>query len=103
MSNNILVTMLNWIKRKKPITQEILIPKRRIVDNEAIRGRIQAQGWRLLEIPIKKNTPNKDERVVARWKIVASRGEKSIEVGGATIEEALANIGKTLGVITREK
>lgn len=73
------------------------------MDNDAIRARIKAQGWNLLEVPIKRNTPNKNERVVARWKVVASRGEKSLEVGGTTIDEALRNVGQTLGVITKEK
>lgn len=72
------------------------------MDNEAIRARISAQGWKLLEIPIKKNDPVNNQRIIARWKIVASKGEKSLEVGGNTIDEALKNIGVTLGVINRE-
>lgn len=73
------------------------------MDNDAIRSRITTQGWKLLEIPIRKNTPDKNQRVIARWKIIASRGEKSLEVGGNTIDEALRNIGVTLGVIPKER
>lgn len=75
---------------------------RKKVDNEAIRTRIKTQGWNLLEIPIQKKDPNSNHRTISRWKIVASKGERSIEVGGETINEALKNIGVCLGVIAKE-
>jgi hypothetical protein len=77
-------------------------PQRRKVDNEAIRARIKTQGWSLLEIPIKRKDPKTGNSVVARWKIVANKGQKSIEVGGLDINEALRNIGLALGVIGKE-
>lgn len=75
--------------------------KRGNVDNDAIRARLSAQGWMLLELPIRKNDPITKTCVVSRWKVVASKGEKSIEVGGTTIDEALRNIGITLGVVNQ--
>jgi hypothetical protein len=77
-------------------------PKRRKVDNDSIRARIMAQGWKLLEIPIKRKDPKTGNTLVARWKIVATKGQKSLEVGGIDINEALRNIGLTLGVISKD-
>lgn len=76
--------------------------QRRKVDNEAIRARIKTQGWNLLEVPIKKRDPKTGNALVARWKIVATRGTKSLEVGGSDIDEALKNIGMVLGVISKD-
>lgn len=72
------------------------------MDTQAIRTRITTLGWRLREIPIKRNHPDVNERKVIQWKLVAMKGDKSIEVGGPTIDEAMKTIGKTLGVIPRE-
>lgn len=72
------------------------------MDNEAIRARIKAQGWNLLEVPIKQRDQKTNKPFIARWKIVATKNQKSIEVGGKNIEEALNNIGKTLGVISKD-
>lgn len=88
-----------WRKNKVIVPDHNKLRKKK-VDNETIRARISTQGWKLLEIPIKKN--NNNQTIVARWKIIASKEGKSIEVGGQTIEEALINIGKSLGVIARE-
>lgn len=74
-------------------------PPRRPVDTSVIRFRLKAQGWRLHEIPIRKNSPIPEERVISRWKLVAERNGKSVEAGGRTIDEAISNIGKALGVI----
>ena len=72
------------------------------MDNNAIRARLNAQGWKLLEIPIKKRDPKTKITKVLKWKIVATRVTKSIEVSGDTIDEALKNIGKILGVIAKD-
>jgi hypothetical protein len=76
-------------------------PIRRKVDTEAIRARINTLGWKLREIPIKKSNPDPALRTILQWKIVAVKGEKSIEVAGPNIDEAMKTIGKTLGVIPR--
>lgn len=70
--------------------------------NESIRFKIEAQGWKLLEIPIKKMIPNTNEKTVSSWKIVASKGDRSVEIYGKTIDEALINIATLLGIIKRE-
>ena len=66
-----------------------------------VRQRLNAQGWQIRELPIRKNDPDPDKQVIARWKLVAIKGEKSYEVSGKTIEEAMENLGKILGVIAR--
>jgi hypothetical protein len=71
------------------------------VDTQAIRTRIATQGWSLREIPIKKNHPDPNQRLILQWKITAVRNGRSIEVGGKTIDEAMNAIGQTLGVIPR--
>ena len=75
---------------------------RRKMDTNTIRARIQGLGWKLLELPVKKNHPDPALRTVSRWKVVATRGENSCEVSGTTIDEAIKNIGMTLGAIARE-
>jgi len=66
-----------------------------------VRQRLNAQGWQIRELPIRKNDPDPEKQVIARWKLVAIKGEKSYEVSGKTIEEAMENLGKILGVIAR--
>lgn len=70
--------------------------------NESIRSRIKSQGWKLLEIPIKQRDKKTKELFVSSWKIIATKNQRSIEVGGKNIGEALNNIGKTLGVISKD-
>lgn len=74
---------------------------RRIVDTDSIRARLKALSWTILEIPIKRNHPDPAERKVVRWKLVATKGEKSMEVTGPNIDEAFKQLGMTLGVIAR--
>ena len=94
-----LIKNLKFFKKKQ---QETNKPRRKKVDNDSIRARIKSQGWNLLEIPIKRNDPKTNQTSVARWKVVATKGVKSFEVGGKNIDEALKNIGITLGVISKE-
>lgn len=75
---------------------------RKKVNIDSIRARLNAQGWSLLEVPVKQRDQKTNKPFVARWKIVATKNQRSIEVGGKNIEEALNNIGKTLGVISKD-
>lgn len=93
--------LLRRFQKKEKGHPHSIKPQRRKVDNEAIRARIKAQGWDLLELPIKKRDAKTGNPIVARWKIVATRGTKSLEVGGQDIDEALKNIGVVLGVIPK--
>lgn len=102
-----IITMWKWItnfwKPHKP-KQILDHPHNRIrrkVDINSIRARIHGLGWRLLEVPIKRSHPDPAQRIVLRWKIVAIKGESSCEVTGTTIEDAMKNIGETLGVIAK--
>ena len=65
------------------------------MDSNSIRTRVQSLGWHLHELPRRSGES-------VNWKIVAVKGEKSVEVGGETFDEAMKNIGKTLGVIANE-
>lgn len=95
---------LKWLtglfsKKEQPVPQ----PVRRKVDTQGIRARIGSQGWRVREIPIRKSSPNPEERQVVSYRLIAGRGERSIEVNGPTIDEAFKTLGVTLGVIPRER
>lgn len=72
------------------------------MDTNTIRTRITTQGWSLREIPITRADQGTKERRIIQYKIIAFRGEKSLEVAGPTLDEAMKNIGKTLGVIPRQ-
>jgi hypothetical protein len=98
----------NWLKGlfikaavSPPPPPEPPKPIRRKVDTNIIRTRITTLGWRLREIPIKKSHPVPEERKVIQWKLIAIKGDKSIEVNGPTIDETMKSIGKLLGVIPR--
>lgn len=84
---------------KKTIKQEKIIKK---VSNESIRNRIKTQGWKILEIPIKTKNKKTLQTEISRYKIIVSKGEKSFEVSGKNIDDALKNIGCLLGVISKE-
>ena len=96
----------NWWKPRKVEVQIFEHPHNRIrrkVDINSIRARIQGLGWKILEIPIKRSNPDPALRTILKWKVVATKGSNSCEVTGATIEDALKNIGETLGVIAKKK
>lgn len=76
-------------------------PKRRNVTSDQIRIRLQKQGWSLKELPIRRNHPDANQRKVLSYKVIAFRGVQSIEAGGSSQEEAVANIGRMLGVIPK--
>lgn len=84
-----------WGRKPKITPQSV----RRTVDSHAIRARIQSLGWNLREIPVRGH---QDGQVcIKRWKLIALRGDRSCEVGGTTLDEALQSMGRTLGVIAR--
>lgn len=65
------------------------------VTMEDIRIRLQKLGWQIREIPIKSGS------TIASWRIIASRGEKSISIDGPTLSESFNRIGLMLGAIRR--
>jgi len=91
--------MWDWLRFKKP--QPIPQPIRRIVDTQSIRNRIESLGWKVREIPVRKSSSNPEERQVVSFRLIAGRGERSIEVTGKDINEAFKTLGTTLGVIPR--
>ena len=64
-----------------------------------IRSRIHNCGWALKEIPIVRTNPETGQKEISRWKLIAHKGEQSVEVGGANIDEAMLNCGQVLGVV----
>ena len=101
--------MWKWItdlwRPRKPEVQILEYPHNRIrrkVDIDSIRARIQGLGWKILEVPIKRSNPDPALRTILKWKVVATKGQKSCEVTGLTIDEALKNLGETLGAIAKE-
>ena len=95
--------IIDWWKPRKAI-QNLEHPHnrtRKTVDINSIRARIATQGWKLLEVPMKKNNPDPALRTILKWRVVASKGERTCEVTGKTIEDAIKNLGETLGVIAR--
>ena len=90
-----------WKPRKIEILDHPHNRIRRTVDINSIRARIQGLGWKLLEVPMRRGNPDPAQRTVYKWKIVAMKGESSCEVTGSTIEDAMKNIGETLGVIAK--
>ena len=96
---------LKWLFRKKAVLEKPPEPPkaRKKVDSESIRNRLKALGWSLREVPVKHSHPDPAKRTVSQWKVTAFRGERSVEVGGATIDEALSAVGKSLGVIPQNE
>lgn len=90
--------LTGWFSQKP---QPILQPIRRKVDTQSIRNRIGSLGWNVREIPIRKSSPVPEERLIASWRLIAARGERSVEVNGTNIDEAFKTLGVTLGVIPR--
>ena len=86
-----------WKNKKNNLKEEV-----KKVNKETIRTRLKTQGWNILEIPIKKRDQKTNTMCVYRWKVVANKNQRSFEVSGATIDEALNKIGKTLGVVSRD-
>ncbi len=99
---NYILKIINRHYLKSSVQNENICEIKKVkVDNDSIRARLKAQGWNLLEIPIRKRNPDSGELQISRWKIVATKGERSYEVGGPTIDEALTSVGISLGVISK--
>lgn len=88
--------LVNWLQPKPKIK-----PKGKSVDSSAIKTRIETQGWKIIEIPIKKNDPDPSKRLITQWKFIATKGDKSIEVRGGDKDSAWQNLGSVLGVIAK--
>lgn len=84
---------MQWLKSllRKP---EIKNVKKKILTTESLRAKIKNLGWNLIEIPIKKGT------VINRWKVIAVKNERSIEMNNDTLDLALIDMSKFLGAIS---
>lgn len=83
--------------RKKPKAQQ---PIRRKVDIGTIRSRLSHLGWYIKEIPIRRASLDPEQRTVANWRIIAIKNDRSFEVTGKTLDEAIKKIGISLGVVS---
>ena len=97
--------MLNWFKKiLRTKSKPDLQPHNRIrknVDTNSIKARINGLGWQIREIPVKRSSPNASERSILHYKIIVCKGERSLEVTGKSLNEAIETIGAQLGVIPR--
>jgi len=99
------VQILEWIKRLWKKEPEVLHPHNRIrrnVDANTIKNRLASLGFQVKEIPIRRNHPNEAERKILHWKVIAVRGEQSYEMVSPNLDEAIKNMGKSLGVIAND-
>lgn len=99
--------MLTWFKKlfgRKTQENVGIHPHNRIrikMDTDSIKARILGLGWQIREIPVKKSSPDARERKILYYKVVALKGERSLEATGKTLDEAVGTIGAQLGVIPR--
>lgn len=56
------------------------------------RERVNTLGWTCKELPIKKGL------TIRAWKVIALRGDKSMQVEGKSIEAAYQQIWALLGI-----
>lgn len=96
-----MVQILEWIKKlwkgKEP---SVLHPHNRIrrkVDSATIKARLTGLGWSVNELPIRSG------QEIRQWKVVAVKNDHSYQVTGKTLDEAIKNIGLTLGVVSDER
>jgi hypothetical protein len=98
--------MIKWLCfwRKKKIEKEHPHNQiRRNVDINSIRARINGIGWKLREIPVRKSNIDPEKRTLQQWRLIASKGEKSIDVSAVTLDEAMKKMGINLGVISKNE
>lgn len=93
-----MVQILEWIKKLwKGKELSVLHPHNRIrrkVDTESIKARLTGLGWSVNEFPVRSG------QEIRQWKVVAVKNDHSYQVTGKTLDEAIKNIGLTLGVVS---
>ena len=88
--------LFEWVKKKSviaPIKHPPVTERNYMDDVVTLRTKLQSAGWKVRELPIRSND------VVKSWKIVAAKGDRSITIGGTTLDEALHNLARTVGVV----
>ena len=84
---------------RKPYPHEH--PIRRTVDTNTIRTRLSHLGWAVKELPIRQKHAGAGPHEVVMWKLIAIKGERSLEVSGRSLDEAMLNLGQSMGVVGR--
>ena len=74
-------------------------PIRRIVDTNTIRTRLSHLGWAVKELPIRSKHAGAGAHEIIMWKLIAIKGERSLEISGRSLDEAMTSLGKSMGVI----
>jgi len=69
------------------------------MDADVIRTRLANLGWNVKELPIREKFAGSGAHKVIMWKLVAIKGDRSFEVAGKTLPEAMTNLGRSLGVV----
>lgn len=75
----------------------LLESKKKMYTTDELRTKIHAAGWVLRELPIRGGGANVGE--IRSYKMIAIKGERSLTLGGANLEEAMFSIARTLGVV----
>lgn len=62
---------------------------------DELRTKIHTAGWALRELPIRRG----GSADIRAWKMIAIKGERSLTLDGLTLNEAVFNMAKTLGLV----
>lgn len=81
--------------------KEPLQTRRKRVNIDSIKERINKLNWYVQQIPIRKGSLKPEERVIKSWKLIAIKPDKSVQVDGSTLDEAYKNLGIALGVVSK--
>jgi len=87
-----------FLRKKYPHERS---PGRRKVDTNTIRTRLNNLGWTVKELPIREKHAGAGPHQVVMWKLIAVKGERSLEVSGRNIDEAMSSLGQSMGVVPR--
>jgi hypothetical protein len=66
---------------------------------EDIEARLACIGWKTRQLPVSGG--GLSDRKIIRWKVIGFKGDKTIQVEGKTLEEAMNNLGRILGLVPK--
>ena len=62
------------------------------MDTNTIRARLSSLGWAVKELPIREKHAGAGPHKVVMWKLIAIKGERSLEISGKSLDEAMTNL-----------
>ena len=63
---------------------------------DQVRSKINQMGWSLRELPVKSGGVNNVR--ISKWKLIAYRGDKSIQAENTDLHAAMMQMAKTLNI-----